>query len=324
MADITTFPDDIFAYFGRSIIQEYISNSLPGVNRETFLPLPPRTVTDEPVGILGAGVGGLYTALILQSLNVSYEIIEASNRTGGRLFTHKFSGGGFYDYFVSFNYYYYYVDVTQHISLLQDVGAMRYPLPPRDDKGNYKPGVMQRLGWLFNYIGLQDKLIPYYYTSDKSPGFQYYNGIRVRVGNQSDFHASALGINQAYITAGASAIVEDVVNPFAEALYDDLKNHTTTGWDKILSVDTHSTRSYMTFAYTPTGSLGIPEKRHLPTAVVNWLENLDKSTGWYDRGFTETVLDAITFGPAGDDDVEWKCIEYVFIYFFIRSYMLIM
>jgi monoamine oxidase len=46
--------------------------------------LPPRAVTDEPVGILGAGVGGLYTALMLQSLNVSYEIIEASNRTRGQ------------------------------------------------------------------------------------------------------------------------------------------------------------------------------------------------------------------------------------------------
>ena len=102
MPDITTSPDDIFAYLGRSIIQDYISSS-PGENRESLLPLPPRAVTDEPVGILGAGVGGLYTALILQSLNVSYKIIEASHRTGGRMFTYKFSNGGFYDYFVSFN-----------------------------------------------------------------------------------------------------------------------------------------------------------------------------------------------------------------------------
>ena len=102
---ITTSPDDILAYFGRSIIHEYISRS-PGEKRTAFLPLPPRAVTDEPVGILGAGVGGLYTALILQSLNVSFEIIEASNRTGGRLFTYKFPDGGFYDYFVSFNYDY--------------------------------------------------------------------------------------------------------------------------------------------------------------------------------------------------------------------------
>ena len=196
---------------------------------------------------------------------------------------------------------------------------MRFPLPPRDDIGNYQPGIMQRLGWLFNYLGLQDKFIPYYYTSDKNPGFQYYNGVRVRIGNRSDFEAQALGINQSYITAGISAIVEDLVNPFAEALYDDIKNHASTGWDKMLSVDAHSTRSYMTFAYTPSGSLGIPET-HLPTGVVNWLENLNEGTGSYDRGFTEIVLLAIADGQAGDGVVDWKCIEYVCVFLHTESY----
>ena len=188
---------------------------------------------------------------------------------------------------------------------------MRYPLPPLDDKGDYLPGVMQRLGWLFKYIGVQEKLVPYYYASNKSPGFQYYNGIRVRIGDHSDFDAPALGINQSYIAAGTKAIVDDVVNPFAKALFDDLKDHTTTGWDKMLSADAHSTRSYMTFAYTPNASLGIPETS-LSTGVVNWLETFDKSTGWYDRGLTETVLEAIAFGQAGGV-VNWTCIEYVCI-----------
>ena len=196
---------------------------------------------------------------------------------------------------------------------------MRFPLPTRDDNGDYQPGIMQRLGWLFNYLGLQDKLIPYYYTSDKNPGFQYYNGIRVHIGHQSDFDAQALGINQSYITAGTRAIAEDVVNPFAEALYGDLNNHTTTGWDKLLSVDAHSTRSYMTFAYTPSGSLGIPEK-HLPTGVVNWLESFNEGAGSYNRGFTESILDAIAFGQAGVGDVDWKCIEYVYVFLHAESY----
>ena len=194
---------------------------------------------------------------------------------------------------------------------------MRYPLPPLDDKGDYKPGVMQRLGWLFKYLGMQDKLIDYFYSSDKSPGFQYFNGIRVRIGEQSDFDAPALGINQSYITAGTSAIVDDVVNPFAQALFDDLRDKTTTGWEKMMSVDAHSTRSYMTFAYTPNVSLGIPEQS-LATGVVNWLETFDKSTGWYDRSFTETVLEAIAFGQAGDAVIDWKCIKYVF-YIFLHT-----
>ena len=186
---------------------------------------------------------------------------------------------------------------------------MRYPLPPLDDKGNYKPGVMQRLGWLFKYIGLQDKLIDYLYTSDKSPGFQYFNGIRVRIGNQSDFDAPALGINQSYITAGTKAIIADVVDPFVKALYDDLRYNTRTGWDKMLSVHAHSTRSYMSFAYIPSGSLGIPEE-HLPTKVVSWLETFDKSTGWYDRGYNERILEFIAYGQTSEGVVDWKCIEY--------------
>jgi NAD(P)-binding Rossmann-like domain len=306
MTGLVAHSDDIFAQLGRYYITQHVSGS---EKREVLLPLPPRAVTDDvSVGILGAGVGGLYTALMLQSLDVNYEIIEASNRTGGRLFTHKFADGGPYDYFVSFKSLW--VIGRYLISLLQDVGAMRYPLPPVDDQGNYQPGVMQRLGWLFNYIGLEDKLIPYYYTSDRSPGLEYYNGIRAHVGDKNDFDAPALGINESYIAAGTSAIVADVLHPFALALYDDLVNHTTTGWEKMLSADAHSTRSYMTFAYNPSPSLGIPEQS-LSTDVVNWLETFDKSTGWYDRGLTETVLEAIAFGQAGDGTVDWKCIEYV-------------
>lgn len=57
------------------------------------------------VGILGAGIGGLYAALILDSLKIKYEIIEATGRSGGRLYTHKFkkqdgSPGDEYDYYV--------------------------------------------------------------------------------------------------------------------------------------------------------------------------------------------------------------------------------
>ena len=107
MTTTTDIAGDIFAHYARNIIHDYNSRV---EKRDFFFPLPPRAVTDnvEPVGILGAGVGGLYTALILKSLDVNYKIIEASNRTGGRLYTHKFSDGGFFDYFVSFNSYSYY------------------------------------------------------------------------------------------------------------------------------------------------------------------------------------------------------------------------
>lgn len=66
------------------------------------------------VGIIGAGVAGLFTAMIFDYLNeeyqtnVEYEIIECNSkeRLGGRLYTHYFSDAE-HDYY--------------------DVGAMRFP-----------------------------------------------------------------------------------------------------------------------------------------------------------------------------------------------------
>lgn len=58
---------------------------------------------DPPhVGIIGAGASGLYIAMILDSLNITYDIIEASDRVGGRIYTHHFEKStNEWNYFVS-------------------------------------------------------------------------------------------------------------------------------------------------------------------------------------------------------------------------------
>src|SRR6266446_3287871 len=77
-----------------------------GVSDEELVPppryTPPPPLAKLPVGIIGAGAAGLYTAMILDSLDIKYEILEASGRHGGRLYTHNFSKlPGPYQYFVS-------------------------------------------------------------------------------------------------------------------------------------------------------------------------------------------------------------------------------
>lgn len=110
---------DAYAHYGRRLIEcyhEQQKSKLPPTNphlvslacglipkSSVALSTPCRDIV--PVGILGGGVGGLYTALILDSLGIQYEILEASRRTGGRLFTHKFPTGGRYDYFVSIQFF---------------------------------------------------------------------------------------------------------------------------------------------------------------------------------------------------------------------------
>jgi NAD(P)-binding Rossmann-like domain len=81
----------------------------------------PDTRKSEPlnVGIIGAGVAGLYIAMILDSLEIpdlTYEILEASPRAGGRILTHHFESGtpSPHDYY--------------------DVGAMRFPKIPSQQR----------------------------------------------------------------------------------------------------------------------------------------------------------------------------------------------
>lgn len=87
--------------------------------RSATLPRPPALpfvssmdiAADEPIKIciVGAGISGLFLGFLLDSLklpHISYEILESSQRIGGRVYTHRF-GPAEKDYY--------------------DVGAMRFP-----------------------------------------------------------------------------------------------------------------------------------------------------------------------------------------------------
>ena len=66
------------------------------------------------VGIIGAGIAGLYTAYILEFLDIPYEILEVSDRIGGRIYTHYFSEPN--------------EEKPKH--MYYDIGAMRFPDTP--------------------------------------------------------------------------------------------------------------------------------------------------------------------------------------------------
>ncbi|KAG2356587.1 hypothetical protein BDR07DRAFT_1422808 [Suillus spraguei] len=305
------FGGDVLGYWGRNLIEEHnnvLIKKLPklfGAGRRQTPQLPLSkdgfNKTGHPVGILGAGVGGLYTALILDSLDIKYEILEASDRTGGRLLTYKFPNGKEYDYY--------------------DAGAMRYPLPQKDSEGNYKTGIMKRLGELINYpklndgpVPLKSTLIDYYFKAKDGGSFLYFNNERYQVFDPShppDFHARKMGVESEYVAVGVEKIVDDVIEPFSRMLINDLKQQVNKGWDIMKENDGYSLRAYMSFKYIPSVSLKLPPM-HLATNVINWCETFDNSTGSYDRSLTESVLDSLAFATAGPDpteDVEWKCFK---------------
>ncbi|KAK1975465.1 flavin-containing amine oxidoreductase [Colletotrichum cereale] len=98
--------------------------------------LTPEKAGEFRVGIVGAGVAGLFTALLLDwvcksvdGLRIDYDILEASDkkRFGGRLFTHYFD------------------DPPERVHDYYDVGAMRFPDNP----------VMDRTFRLFKFLGIE-------------------------------------------------------------------------------------------------------------------------------------------------------------------------
>ncbi|KAG1818282.1 hypothetical protein EV424DRAFT_1540220 [Suillus variegatus] len=291
------FGGDVLGYWGRNIIQEYdnvLFKKLPGhsgplAGRQQTQQLPLSKVgfrkTAYPVGILGAGVGGLYTALMLDSMDIKYKILEVSDHAGGCLFTYKFPKGKEYDYY--------------------DVGAMRYPLPQKDSEGNYKTGIMKRLGELINYPKLNDgpeplksTLIDYYYKAREEGSFLYFNNECYQVSEVShppDFCAREMGVESEYVAVGVEKIVDDDVEPFARMLINDLEKQVNKGWEVMKAND-----AYMSFKYIPSVDLKLPPM-HLTTNVINWCEMFDNSTSSYDRRLTEAVLETLAFTKA---DVE--------------------
>jgi len=200
---------------------------------------------------------------------------------------------------------------------------MRYPLPKKDIHGNYKSGVMKRLGELIDYsklndglkVPLRNTLIDYYYKAKSGGTFLYYNNERYQVPaanpNPPNFNARAMGVESEYIKVGVDNIVGDIVEPFARMIMEDVEQGTDKGWEIMKKNDKYSLRAYMSFKYIPSINLKLPPM-HLTTNVINWCETFDKSTGWYDRALTEQVLEALAFAKAGSQifgDVEWKCFE---------------
>ncbi|KAG1811842.1 flavin-containing amine oxidoreductase-domain containing protein [Suillus subaureus] len=192
---------------------------------------------------------------------------------------------------------------------------MRFPLPQKDSDGNYKTGIMKRLGELINYpklndgqVPLKSTLIDYYYKARAGGSFLYFNNERYQVSDTShppDFRAREMGVESEYVAVGVEKIVDDVVEPFSRMLINDLEKQVHKG------MTAYSLRAYMSFKYIPSVSLELPPM-HLATSVINWCETFDNSTGSYDRGLTEAVLESLAFAKAGSEiigDVEWKCFK---------------
>lgn len=239
----------------------------------------------EKIGIIGAGVSGLYAAMILEDLGIPYEILEANERIGGRIYTHRFNGDAGktapinhpsrYDYF--------------------DVGAMRYP----------RLWFMGRVFDLFKRIEIQELLREYKYSAQNT--ILYYNNRRLvnspesqsRVKNNDvdPFHVSEANggtVADTYIaqgvdhwTGGTFGYFKNLFMKVDELPKDQRQKAFEHAWSELMKQDYISTRGYML-----AGSSGKPDGAlpPFPGPVVEWLETFDSATGLYDQAFSESVI----------------------------------
>ncbi|KAG7096239.1 hypothetical protein E1B28_003688 [Marasmius oreades] len=233
----------------------------------------------DRVAIVGAGVAGLLLALRLGK-DTPVDVYEASNRVGGRLYTHRFPGGGEWDYF--------------------DVGAMRFP----------DTAVMKPTYDLFEELGIP--LLNYEISCDKT--WLCYNNIRVQRGDASgqEFGARVSkggNVPDKWVDKGVDALMKNVYGRFLAKLRADFED----GYEELMRYDEYSTRSFMAFVEleswkdpNPPGD-EYPAKERYPTSVVNWLETMTSSVGSFDMSLSETILHYYCFAE-GLPDTKWRCV----------------
>lgn len=228
---------------------------------------PPRKVC-----IVGAGVAGLYIAMVLDSLqipNLTYDILEASSRVGGRVYTHKFSDQR-HDYY--------------------DIGAMRYPLIP----------IMDRTFKLFTRLDVPT--IPYILDNAKAP--KLFND-RLFSDGFDPYHVSTKngGSVPDEVVDNAGKILEDVFGAFKDKMAQDFN----AGFAKLMEYDDFSTREFLKRMVC-----GPLQEKLYNFFAVQWMETQDTSTNLFDQALSESVMDSFDFDYPTEDPnkpVDWFCIE---------------
>ncbi|PBK71612.1 FAD/NAD(P)-binding domain-containing protein [Armillaria solidipes] len=259
---------------------------------------PGEAPKDLLVGIVGAGPAGLYTAMILDDLGIKYEILEGSDRLGGRIRTHHFRS----------------VDVKPWNYF--DIGAMRYPDIP----------IMWRVFDLFRErLQIEDKLIPYIMNNGNQ--FLEYNSQRVQQKTvisdpTADWFkdcSSAGGlVPPEFINKGVDHWLSECFTPFKKLLAENWEK----GCKKLMDFDQYSARTFMMLPFCIKNEDGtcFLKKEAYPNSVINWMERMNTGTGMFDTAFSEMVIDdlqfdwptgsAMAFGGDGEEesDVSWRCL----------------
>ncbi|KAF5638864.1 amino-acid oxidase [Fusarium sp. NRRL 25303] len=307
------------------------NDSIGSIREKTKESTGPGYIPEEQgkisVGIVGAGVAGLFAALLFdwpngheelkgKGLKISYEILEAAGaeRLGGRLYTHHFSDEE-HDYY--------------------DVGAMRFP----------NNTIMKRTFQLFHYIGITQEskpgLIPYYLKGQLDQCPACFNDITTR-GNVWDPKKEAndpYQVNEGLPPNGKIRPERLLKTDLSELVSEALKVFTKVAKEKFQaaiaeqkeeekqgfkSADHMSVRQFLGSGRPrqdgeepePPAEDEFPQGPGFNYNTIKYLETMTYGTGWYDQSLTECVLEELDFhtpdmdyNPATKDIQYWRCVD---------------
>jgi monoamine oxidase len=222
------------------------------------------------IGIVGAGVAGLYAALLLQRAGHSVRIFEGTDRVGGRIHTHYFND-----------------EENQYF----EAGAMRIP------HSSFQTILFDLIDYLRHSELPSDKqvdLIPYNMTS---PGnFVYINRCRPKNLDSSSTTPRSInwplpgGMESEFQDRTAGELMLEAVRP----LLQKLESHFVDGFNEICrEYDNYSFRFYL------SSVLG------WPTDIIDFLETVTSQTNQFSLSVTEIVMEHIDFSTQ-----EWSTIAH--------------
>jgi monoamine oxidase len=222
------------------------------------------------IGIVGAGMAGLYAALLLQRAGHTVHIFEGADRIGGRVHTHYFNE-----------------EKNQYF----EAGAMRIPHSP------YQSIVFNLINYLRSSRLPSDKrvdLIPYKLTS---PGnFVYINRCRPERLDASSTTPRSIdwplpeNLKAEFQDRTAGELMREAVGPLLKKLESDFVD----GFNAICQdYDNYSFRFYL------TSVIG------WPTEVIDFIETVTSQTNQFSLSVTEIVMEYIDFSTE-----EWSTIAH--------------
>jgi len=239
------------------------------------------TVPDRPVhlkiGVIGGGMGGLYASLILQDLGIEHEVVEATGRPGGRVWSYHFSKkpGDYYE-----------------------VGAMLFPDIP----------IMTRTFKLLQLLGItrdtnphpgQGHLIHFRHSGPNNPWL--FNNILKTGGpapSESDpFRVSVENggtVDGRFVSMGCREILRKVFEEWRNRLVSDFE----PTWAALMALDQRvvSLRSYLIEKFRSEAA-GSDRNQVISNLyyMTNWCETMDAGSRHYDAAFISWVLLSLEF-----------------------------